>query len=300
MNHPPQAASALLPPFAAALTILLAGAPASVLAAQANAGITELSFTLIDLTPDDGITPELIFTRGFDWVGGSSGSAYVTRNDSAGSQVRDEDRYDRAFSSNAFLTPGAASAALEGTRAEASSLADAFQAQANASLPATSTDRQRTATASVSALATGMPAGLLLSANTALLVQGRYNASASIDLDGSHLDRAWAQVTLDIIFGGANGVPVQQGLLSKVVQAGHGIGISPVDMASGEFSFRFVNEGPTALAGAFGNRDAYASVSMASAVPEPGSWALSLLGLAIGSALTARRQASRPSKHEMG
>lgn len=296
--HRPQARACNL---VAALLLSLAGAPALAAAAQASASIYDLNFTLIDLAPDDGIAPELVFTRRFDWVMGTSGSGYVTQTDSAGNQVRDEDSYSHPFSSSAFLTPGSASASLDGARSDASSSVDAFQAQANATLPGTSSDLRRTATASVSAIAFYHPAGFLLSANTALLIQGRYNVFASVDPEeGSEMDRAWAHVTLDISFGPNDGGPIQHGLLSRFAQAGRS-GDMPLNSgSSGDFAFRFTNESQTAMAGTFANRDAYADVSVNAVVPEPSTWALTLSAMVAAGILTTRRPSTRRQPPSMG
>ena len=278
--------------FARATALLLGAlmAPKIVGAAQASASITDLSFTLIDLAPEDGLAPELLLTQRFDWVTGTSGSGYVTHTDAAGNQTRDEDRFSHPFSSTNFLTPGSAQASLEGVQADAQAVNNAFQALAQATLPSGSSDLLRTATASVSAIALYQPAGFLLSPNTTLLIQGRYSVHASIDPEGHDQDRALAVITLDASMASIDGSPRQQGLLSHVAQAGRSAGMSLESASSGEFTFTFINQTRTALAGSFGNRDAYVDVSVNAPVPEPGTWAFMLTGFAALAGVADRRR----------
>lgn len=275
-----------------ALTAMLSGlvgGAGPAIAAQASASLYDLTFTLIDLAPDDGVAPELVFTRDFDWGMGTSGTARVSRTDGSGAQTDALDDYSQGFSSAALLTPGEASAALEGASAKASSTSNSFAAQAVASPSPLSPDKLREATAQVHAIANNHPAGFLLSAHTSLLIQGRYSVEASLDAIGASQDRARAEVTLDISFG-ADDASRQLVSLSRSVLVGRTPGLSLEDSASGDFAFSFYNTGQTAWQGVFGSRVVHAEASIGSAVPEPSSAALGLCVLGTSGALLARRR----------
>jgi hypothetical protein len=277
---------------AMALTTLLTGlvgGAAQALAAQATASLYDITFTLVDLAPDDGIAPELIFTPGFDWGMGTSGSARVSRTDGGAIRTDDLDLYSQAFSPSALLSPGTASATLEGTSATASSTSDSFTATAVATQAPLSSDLSRDATAEVHAIANNHPAGFLLSANTSLLLMGRYSLAAALDDTGASGDQARAHVTLDISFG-ADAAHRQLVSLSRSILVGRSAGLPLADSSSGDFAFSFYNTGQTAWQGVFGNRVVHAEASIGSPVPEPHAPTMLLCTLGAWAALNARQR----------
>jgi len=270
------------------LTSLVGGAGPAI-AAQATASLYDITFTLIDLAPDDGIAPELVFTQGFDWGMGTSGTARVSRTDGSGAHTDDLDLYSQPFSAAHLLTPGEASAALDGTSATASSTATSFTATTVAS--PTSSDLRRDATAEVHAIANNQPAGFLLSANTSLLIMGRYSLAAALDATGASDDQARAHLSLDISFG-ADDTQKQLVSLSRSVLVGRSAGQTLTDATSGDFAFSLNNSGQTAWQGVFGSRVVHAEAAIGSPVPEPHAPTLLLCTLGAWGMLNARQRMS--------
>mgnify|MGYP000175536701 CR=1 FL=1 len=268
------------------LTSLVGGAGPAI-AAQASASLYDITFTLIDLAPDDGIAPELVFTHGFDWGMGTSGTARVSRNDSSAAQTDDLGLYSQAFSAANLLTPGEASATLDGTSAIAWSTADSLSASAQAT--PSSSDLHRDATAEVHAIANNQPAGFLLSANTSLLIMGRYSLAAALDATGASEDQARAHVSLDISFG-ADETQRQLVSLSRSVLVGRNAGQTLTDAASGDFAFSLNNSGQTAWQGVFGSRVVHAEAAVGSPVSEPHAPTLLLCTLGAWGMLNARQR----------
>lgn len=271
----------------AALLTSLAGGAGPAHAAQATASLYDITFTLIDLAPDDGVAPELVFTRQFDWGMGTSGTARVSRIDGSAAQALDLDLYSQDFSAAHFLSPGEASASLDGALAIASSTADAFTATAVAT--PSQLDQRREATAEVHAIANNHPAGFLLSANTSLLIMGRYGLAAELDATGANEDQARAHVTLDISFG-ADEASRTLVSLSRSILVGRNQGLPLADAASGDFAFSLNNTGQTAWQGVFGSRVVHAEATVGSPVSEPQASALLLCTLGAWGVLNAGRR----------
>jgi hypothetical protein len=263
--------------------------------ATASASISDLSFTLIDLDPTDGIAPSLTFNDPNGYGYSAYGWAYASQNDSAGVYVSDNKSYTAPYDTNAFVTPGSASATAGGSTATASSTLNGYSATATSTLtgdPASPSDYGN-------ASATTYPnnyyyynQGFTLGANTLLLVKGKYAVSASVDATGTTSDYAYAYAYMFGTFDSGNGIAQTAGLNKYVYAYGDVTSGYPLsDSKSGTFGFSFANYAPTAGTGSFYN--SYTSVNTyvsTAAVPEADAWALALAGVGVAGLATTRRR----------
>lgn len=107
-----------------AASVVIAATLASPLLAhaqvRAEAGLSNFSYTLIDLLPDDGITPSLSIVAPIGYAGGSRAYGYIRQSDSAEPEFDDylnqsTTRYNRNLDVKLGSPAGTANASVNGT-----------------------------------------------------------------------------------------------------------------------------------------------------------------------------------------
>ncbi len=262
--------------------------------ATASASIYELSFTLIDLDPTDGVAPSLTFNDPYGYGYTAYGSAYANQNNSAGIYVNDSNSFTAPYAANAFVSAGSASATAGGSSATASSTNNAFSATATSTLtgdPASTSDYGNAGATTYPNNYYYYNQGFTLGANTLLLVKGKYALSATVDATGTTSDYAQAYVYLYGSFDSGTGITQSAGLSKSMTVYGDSANYLQSDSKSGTFGFSFTNYAPTAGTGSFYSSyaGAYTYVATAS-VPEANVLALALTGVGVAGLGGARRR----------
>ena len=268
---------------------------------SASAQLTDLSYRLVDLDPDDGIAPSITFTTG-NQVRLFAEGGFSNSRETLGWL---SNPFDAATALSTVAVDGE-QAAIEGNSLSARS--DIFIGDAVANNALLATGQHQASVASRGSLGTSpFTQGWTLSARTALVVEGRALATLNNDLtsllplvDKDIHSSSTASIGLSLE---AERNPGLQASFSKFVfknsrlDASGNIWTDASDPAALDETFVLTlsNEGATAMKGRLGfGVNAVTSLSvttLTSPVPEPSQWALYLMGMAM-LPLVARRRST--------
>lgn len=271
--------------FSAAALALLSTASAHAGTGSATASLSSLTFNLIDLDLTDGVTPSLSFLAG-EYTGARSayGIVYRIENDSGtdGQQRRTFLTQEPA----ALLATGSATASMLGASATSNATETGFSAQSNATTGSTDI-----VVASAETNPTEWGRTFVLSANTALVIEGDYLLEASVLNSTNARESASASLTLVAYLKASASGSAQQASFNDYAFASHD---NPgTDQRSGRITFTFENASSSTREGFFTEVGARTYVAVG-AVPEANPSLMALLGLgAMGAVVARRRQQQR-------
>ncbi|WP_066332400.1 PEPxxWA-CTERM sorting domain-containing protein [Azohydromonas lata] len=257
-------------------TLLAVASIPAMAEASATASLTELRYELVDLDPNDGITPTVKFT-GQSLVRVKSGG-YCTGCKDFGSFTEP---------ASVSFPNGSAAASQAGLSAFSQSGSFGFTAE---SLPYLGSDRYQLKSIAIYQGALGMPL-FQLSAHTGLRITGQYTLDAEVDpyRNPSPLLRGLEYGTASVFFS-SRFIDGDDALRSITAKSDWH---SPADSAheSGEISVLMRND-LSHQATLWGKWGVIAS-SAVPGVPEPSTYALMLAGLALVGVTARRRQERR-------
>lgn len=258
-------------------------AHAAVLTASASASLTNLTFTLIDLDPTDGIAPSITIND----AGGLPRYELRAQEATLGSNAQwtGNDSLNEVYAEDwrTFLAPGQAVVTSATGQSLSEMTMSSVTTQASTSLDTSSQDFKRVAQSeALTPCCSGVGfAGFSfdLGAKTAIRLQGDYSLMAQLQPGPTAANEAsaWLQLT----FG--------QFELIESAQAKHGGTLNA--SKSGAIDFTLSNDTTLTQFEYFGLSSSALAVveSRVSPVPEPTAVALLLVGLGVAAACTRRR-----------
>ncbi len=280
----------------AAVASLTAVRTAHAASATASASLSELSFTLIDLDPTDGIAPSLTYIYP-STVDGSAGFGTVDAYTRPGNGTDIHDYRDFAIPivGQSFVAPGSAEATAGGAQALATTTLNALSAQAHASLtgsPLSTTDFSIASAFVCPKEACYSAQEFRLSAHTQLLIQGQYALSGAVEATGKAGDFVQVAIDLGVSFAASGARTSQTVALSKFLTLDGTAGSAHSDAQSGSFAWRITNDGTGLGRGTIFPAvvSAYAVAVTASPVPEAHALGLALAGAGVAGVSGARRR----------
>lgn len=265
-------------------------AHAAVLEASASISLKNLTITLIDLDPTDGIAPSIDFLD----VGTNR---YRLRSESAitdwqGTVTGSANNASLTGSQNSLLLPSQVSSGSAGAQSSAEITLSSISLKTAASLD-TSTpqhDISRETTAGLISCCDNDTGGsfvsFFLGANTALRIQGQYDLAALLQSGGASTGAG--QFASTGLYLNLASDDQSSWLADEAIAEIDGVAAT----RSGLFDLTLSNQSGSFRSGSFAiQANAIASVdSGVSPVPEPESIALMLAGLGVAGAIGARRR----------
>lgn len=259
----------------AAVCALAFSSTSALAAAQSSVILSNVSFTLIDLNPLDGIAPSFSFLS-------SAGNTLLNvsaTEDGLGTDSSSRQRVGTFSFSRDFLTDLVAASAAGGINGYNLSVSGA------ATAAGTSYSANAATGAGATLPATSLPLNISLSANSLLLVQ----ADASLFASTTYGDSASAQANLSLSYSygsGASAVSVQDNKSLSLQFSGANAG---TESLHDFLSSVFLNTSGQTQKASFGLSASVAGQAV-TPVPEPETYALVLAGVGVAGLLARRRR----------
>lgn len=248
-------------------------------ASQASASLSDITFTVIDLTPDDGIAPSFTILNGGTRLSVNAGDGQIG-----------ESRQDNVALPGTFSYRGTVLAEL--SRAQAFSLAGSDALTVRGSANGIWTSFQ--AWASTGIVSPDYGIGLQVAANTLLLIDAKANLSAAaVNGQGLMTEDAYSWARMDVFYTYHDAVTdtfpdVHQVRTEDIRVTATWDHKNSTKTFQDAWHFEVRNTTERVVLGTMGLQ-LQVSGAATTAVPEPGTWGLGLAGLFVAGQALSRR-----------